>query len=61
MQATTFSGYVYGRHVLQRRLFDVGRTLLLAPQFVPYPSVERIQASVILSVYTEVTICYLLS
>ncbi|TCD70846.1 Factor arrest protein 11 [Steccherinum ochraceum] len=45
--ANTFAEYAYGRHVLQRRLFDMARMLLIAPQFVPYPSIERIQALVL--------------
>jgi len=51
--AATFAEFTYGRHVLQRRLFDIARMLLIAPQFVPYPSIERIQGLVLLAIYNE--------
>ncbi|KAH8105931.1 fungal-specific transcription factor domain-containing protein [Cristinia sonorae] len=51
--AATFADYPYGRHVLQRRLYDLARMLLVTPQFTPYPSIERIQALVLFSVYNE--------
>ncbi|KAI0081682.1 hypothetical protein K474DRAFT_1129188 [Panus rudis PR-1116 ss-1] len=51
--ATTFASYPYGRHVLQTKLFEMARTLLLAPHHPTFPSIERIQASLLLAVYAE--------